>query len=81
MRLINTVLTREQNWVQWKLEGCHPFDMPPLEKLEFVDARNKALSHCKPERPFPYVMGTPQLSKLWQDTGKDVLLDNLDNFK
>jgi len=77
MRLINTVLTREQNWVHWKAEGCHKFDLLPVPTGEFLGAKNKALNHCKPERPFPYVMGTPTLNRLWQDTGKRLKLDNL----
>jgi THO complex subunit 1 len=77
MRLINTVLTREQNWVHWKAEGCHKFDLSPVPTGEFLDAKNKALNHCKADRPFPHVMGTPALNSLWQNTGKRLKLDNL----
>ncbi|KAA8910679.1 THO complex, subunit THOC1 [Sphaerosporella brunnea] len=79
MRLINTVLTREQNWVQWKVEGCHGFDLAPLPSSEFQDAKSKAVNHCKAERPFPYVMGTPTLNRLWQDTGKHLQIDDLED--
>jgi THO complex subunit 1 len=77
MRLINTVLAREQNWVHWKADGCHKFDMAPLQPEEFLDAKTKASNHCKPERPFPYVMGTPTLNRLWLDTGKQLHVDDL----
>lgn len=69
MRLINTVLTREQNWVRWKAESCQPFDMLPLAEEEFEDAKLKAEKQCISEAPFRYVMGTPTLSRLWQGTG------------
>lgn len=77
MRLINTVLTREQNWVQWKAEGCHPFDKSPLAPAEFLSSKTGAASHCQGARPYPFVMGTPSLSRLWQDTGKHLQIDDL----
>ncbi|KAI5778894.1 THO complex, subunit THOC1 [Geopyxis carbonaria] len=77
VRLINTVIAREQNWVHWKAEGCHKFDMAPLEPAEIVATKNKASEHCKPPRPFPNTMGTPTLSKIWQDTGKDLQIEDL----
>lgn len=77
MRLINTVLAREQNWVHWKAEGCHQFDLPALDPAEFVDANARVTNHCKPERPFPYLMGTPTLNRLWVDTGRHLDLADL----
>lgn len=77
MRLINTVLTREQNWVRWKVESCQSFDMPPLAEADFEDAKRKAEKQCVPEAPFRYVMGTPTLSKLWQETGDAAGMEGL----
>lgn len=77
MRLINTVLTREQNWVRWKAEGCQKFQLDPLPRPEIEDAKAKAAAHTKPDRPFPHVMGTPALSRLWGSTGKRVKVDDL----
>jgi THO complex subunit 1 len=79
MRLINTVLAREQNWVQWKVEGCHGFDLAPLPSSEFQDAKAKAALHCKSERPFPYSMGTPTLHRLWKDTGDHLQIEDLED--
>lgn len=78
MRLINTVLTREQNWVQWKAEGCHPFDKAPLPSAEFLDSKNRAMNHCQmASRPYSHSMGTPVLNRLWQDTGKYLQINDL----
>jgi len=79
MRLINTVLAREHNWMYWKAEGCVKFDIPPLGADEFLDAKTKATIHCRLERPFPYTMGTPTLNRLWQDTGNTLHLDDLED--
>ena len=77
MRLINTILTREQNWVRWKAESCHPFDMPPLAESDFEDAKKKAIKQCTTEPPFRHIMGTPTLSRLWKDTGDSTGLQGL----
>lgn len=77
MRLINTVLTREQNWVRWKAESCHSFDMPPLAEVDFEDAKRKAERQCVADPPFRHVMGTSTLSKLWQETGESAGLEGL----
>jgi len=81
MRLINTVLAREQNWVHWKAEGCHNFDNAPLGADEFLDAKTNASIHCRVERPFPYTMGTPTLNRLWHDTGKTLHLGDLEDLE
>ncbi|KAI5815600.1 THO complex, subunit THOC1 [Pyronema omphalodes] len=77
MRLIDTVLAREKNWIAWKTEGCHPFDIPAMKKEEVESAEVKAMNHCKAERPFPYTMGTPTLNRLWVDTGRQLHIDDL----
>ncbi|CAZ80092.1 unnamed protein product [Tuber melanosporum] len=76
-RTIKTVLIREQNWVRWKAESCHPFDMPPLGDADIEDAKQKAVKACEIPESYKYTMGTPTLNLLWQATGDLTGLEGL----
>ena len=41
-RMVDTVLSRDKNWVRWKAEGCPPIERPSLSATEFVDDRERA---------------------------------------
>ncbi|TGZ84813.1 hypothetical protein EX30DRAFT_337280 [Ascodesmis nigricans] len=72
-RLITTVLTREQNWLQWKLEGCQPFDLSPLPGSVLQETRKLLLAATKPAPKYRFVMGTPALSHLWSQTNARII--------
>ncbi|RPA96480.1 hypothetical protein L873DRAFT_1811344 [Choiromyces venosus 120613-1] len=76
-RTIKTVLIREQNWVRWKAESCHPFDMPPLDDADIEDAKQKAAKACEIPESYKYTMGTPALNSLWKATGDIIGLEGL----
>ncbi|TNY23906.1 THO complex subunit 1 transcription elongation factor-domain-containing protein [Rhodotorula diobovata] len=66
-KAVMVVLTREQNWTDWKLRSCYPFTKPALPTAEAsvtARARQKALAR-KPKR-FPYKLGNPRLDRLWR---------------
>ncbi|KAI9869640.1 MAG: hypothetical protein M1830_005266 [Pleopsidium flavum] len=39
-RMVDTVLSRDKNWVRWKAENCPPIERPPVSAQEFLDARS-----------------------------------------
>ena len=41
-RMVDTVLSRDKNWVRWKAENCPPIERPPISGEEFVEAENSA---------------------------------------
>ena len=40
--MVDTVLSRDKNWVRWKAEGCPPIERPAIPATEFVGARERA---------------------------------------
>ena len=41
-RMVDTVLSRDKNWVRWKAEGCPPIERPPVSVTEHLEARERA---------------------------------------
>ncbi|KAL4869357.1 hypothetical protein BDV12DRAFT_83848 [Aspergillus spectabilis] len=41
-RMVDTVLSRDKNWVRWKAEGCPPIERPAVSVDEYLGAREKA---------------------------------------
>ncbi|KAL5356235.1 THO complex subunit 1 transcription elongation factor-domain-containing protein [Aspergillus floccosus] len=41
-RMVDTVLSRDKNWVRWKAEGCPLIERPPVTVTEYLDARDVA---------------------------------------
>lgn len=42
-RMVDTVLSRDKNWVRWKAEGCPPIERPAVPVDEYLSAREKAI--------------------------------------
>ncbi|GAA6049941.1 hypothetical protein JCM3770_007060 [Rhodotorula araucariae] len=66
-KAVMVVLTREQNWTDWKLRSCFGFIKPPLDadsQSDAARARQRALQR-RPKR-FPYALGNPRLDRLWR---------------
>lgn len=63
-RMVDTVLTRDKNWVRWKLESCPPISRPPAssEDLAKAIAGIKKTGANKRLRPAP--MGSLNLDFL-----------------
>ncbi|KAL2264027.1 hypothetical protein VTK26DRAFT_3331 [Humicola hyalothermophila] len=38
-RMVETVLSRDKNWVRWKIENCPPIELPTMSPQMFVEAR------------------------------------------
>ncbi|KAJ5144851.1 hypothetical protein N7448_002243 [Penicillium atrosanguineum] len=42
-RMVDTVLSRDKNWVRWKAEGCPPIEKPAISVPDYVAARDQAV--------------------------------------
>lgn len=53
-RMVDTVLSRDKNWVRWKMENCQPFTRDRVPAQDFLQAKSgaqKAVVTKKPPRP------------------------------
>ncbi|KAK3380391.1 THO complex subunit 1 transcription elongation factor-domain-containing protein [Lasiosphaeria ovina] len=41
-RMVETVLSRDKNWVRWKAEGCPSIELPVVSPETFIEAREGA---------------------------------------
>lgn len=39
-RMVDTVLSRDKNWVRWKMENCQPFTRDRVPTKDFLDAKS-----------------------------------------
>ncbi|KAF2457952.1 THO complex subunit 1 transcription elongation factor-domain-containing protein [Lineolata rhizophorae] len=63
-RMVDTVLSRDKNWVRWKLENCPPITQEPASSNEFLQAADSAQSACANKRMRPTAMGALDLKFL-----------------
>jgi hypothetical protein len=66
-RMVETVLSRDKNWVRWKIENCPSIELPPVSPDEFAEAKRiiQRITTNKRLRPTP--MGSLSLSFLEDD--------------
>ncbi|KAL9034364.1 MAG: hypothetical protein Q9214_007077, partial [Letrouitia sp. 1 TL-2023] len=63
-RMVDTVLSRDKNWVHWKAEGCPPIERSPISVDDFEESKKGAQKAFGPRRLRPTPMGTLDLSFL-----------------
>ena len=63
-RMVDTVLSRDKNWVRWKAEGCPPFQRPSVSTDDFQDARGSAKRTCTNKRIRATPLGSLDLNFL-----------------
>lgn len=63
-RMVNTVLSRDKNWVRWKLENCPQITRDPVRSDAFTQARDGAKSACATKRLRPSALGSLDLGFL-----------------
>ncbi|KAI4189482.1 MAG: hypothetical protein L6R41_001444 [Letrouitia leprolyta] len=63
-RMVDTVLSRDKNWVHWKAEGCPLIEQPPLTAGAVLESQKGAAKACAPRRIRPTPMGSLDLSFL-----------------
>ncbi|KAF2085000.1 nuclear matrix protein [Saccharata proteae CBS 121410] len=77
-RMVDTVLSRDKNWVRWKMENCPPIAQPPVGPQDFKMARVGAQKACANKRMRMTPMGSLDLSFL-ADSSTATGLDGLKN--
>ena len=59
-RMVDTVLSRDKNWVRWKMENCKPFTrdrVPPTDFQQAKSGAQRAVVSKKAAKP----MGVPSM--------------------
>ncbi|KAL2005947.1 hypothetical protein VTN00DRAFT_10440 [Thermoascus crustaceus] len=60
-RMVDTVLSRDKNWVRWKAEGCPLIERPPVSVEDYLGARDTATKVYANKRLRPSPMGSLDL--------------------
>lgn len=63
-RMVDTVLSRDKNWVHWKAEGCPPIQRDPVSAEEFSEAEKGTQKACANKRLRATPMGSLDLKFL-----------------
>ncbi|KAE8144410.1 THO complex subunit 1 transcription elongation factor-domain-containing protein [Aspergillus avenaceus] len=63
-RMVDTVLSRDKNWVRWKAEGCPLIERPPISVTEYLSAREQATKAYANKRLRASPMGSLDLKFL-----------------
>ncbi|KAI5291498.1 hypothetical protein KEM54_004163 [Ascosphaera aggregata] len=72
-RMVDTVLTRDKNWVRWKAEGCPSIESPAVTASDYMDTRAKASRTFAPKRLRETPMGSLDLTFLAQESSKSAM--------
>ncbi|ROW12233.1 hypothetical protein VMCG_00364 [Cytospora schulzeri] len=64
LRVVDTVLSRDKNWVRWKIENCPPIQRPAVSPQEWAEAMSKAKSNTTNKRMRREAMGSLALDFL-----------------
>ncbi|KAK8170732.1 THO complex subunit 1 transcription elongation factor-domain-containing protein [Phyllosticta citribraziliensis] len=75
-RMVDTVLSRDKNWVRWKMENCPPIIQPPISPPDFLGAKSGAQKACANKRLRATPMGSLDLSFL-NDSATNSGVDSL----
>lgn len=62
--MVDTVLSRDKNWVRWKVENCPPIEKPAIPADDYFQARTSALKLYSSKRLRAAPMGSLDLTFL-----------------
>ncbi|KAL8849101.1 MAG: hypothetical protein Q9221_005905 [Calogaya cf. arnoldii] len=79
-RMVDTVLSRDKNWVHWKAEGCPLIKQPPIASESFIESQKGAQKTSAPKRIRPTPMGSLDLNFLL-NTGNEGQAHGLEILK
>ncbi|KAK6532208.1 hypothetical protein TWF281_006402 [Arthrobotrys megalospora] len=71
-RTVDSVLTREKNWVKWKAENCVSFEMEPASSENVTVSKSAGHEATTLVNSLGKVMGAPALTRVWFDGSLDV---------
>jgi THO complex subunit 1 len=63
-RMMETVLSRDKNWVRWKMESCPPISKPPISGEVYEEASKQVKTICASKRVRAVPVGAIDLSFL-----------------
>ncbi|KKZ63072.1 hypothetical protein EMCG_02573 [[Emmonsia] crescens] len=66
-RMVDTVLTRDKNWVRWKAEACPPIERTPVSIRDYLDTQTSAIKVSTSKRLRSAPLGSLDLSFLMED--------------
>ena len=69
-RMVETVLSRDKNWVRWKIENCPSIARPPISSDEYVAAKDSARKATTNKRLRPNPLGSLDLKFLAESEGR-----------
>jgi THO complex subunit 1 len=72
-RMVETVLSRDKNWVRWKIENCPSIARPPISPVEYVAAKASARKATTNKRLRPNPLGSLDLKFLSDNEGRSGL--------
>lgn len=73
-RMVDTVLSRDKNWVRWKADSCPTIDRPPIKVEEYIEAQRTLKKLCT-KHALPPPPGAAELDFL----SKNMSLESLQN--
>ncbi len=68
-RMVETVLSRDKNWVRWKIESCPPIERPAISPEEHIAAKTAARKATTNKRLRAKPLGSLDLSFLSEADG------------
>ncbi len=68
-RMVETVLSRDKNWVWWKIELCPSIERPPISAHEYLTAKASARRATTNKKLRPKPMGSLDLDFLTESEG------------
>lgn len=69
-RMVETILSRDKNWVRWKIENCPPIERPAVSPQEWAKAMDEAKANTTSKRIRPNTMHPLSLDFLKGDNDK-----------
>jgi len=72
-RMVETVLSRDKNWVRWKIENCPSIAKPSISPEEYVSAKASARKLTTNKRLRPNPLGSLDLKFLSENEGRSGL--------
>ncbi|KAI1909285.1 hypothetical protein LOZ12_005332 [Ophidiomyces ophidiicola] len=72
-RMVDTVLTRDKNWVRWKADGCPSIERPSIQAQEYIDAQSTAVKLSSNKRLRATPLGSLNLQFLSPNADQDGL--------
>lgn len=75
-RMVDTVLSRDKNWVRWKADSCPSIDRPPIKVEEYLEAQQRLKKLCT-KHSLPPPPGAAELDFLSKNTSLDSLKDQV----